>query len=177
MLNWDSAGDEIRRIVKDELQRLPFILSGYIGEEMQEGSPSTRIAPSASNRLQTQTGNLFRSFVPRQLGNINKISATGESLELEYGSNLVYAKIHEFGGRIRTKGKMEGFFWHKFRETKLKYYRNIALKIRHTGGVDIPARPYFRPAMERFKADKNQFGRTIAAAIIREMKKWQEKQQ
>ena len=176
MLNFDEVVPEVRRIIKDEMLQIPFLMSALIGANMEKGNRSTRIAPSTSNRVATQSGNLFQSFVPNKAGNLTKFTDTGGVASVEYGSKLEYARVHELGAFIRTKGKMEGFFWARYRETKLPYYRNIALKIRHRGGVQIPARPFFAPAVEEFKKDQAKFTKVLALAIIKGIQSWQEEQ-
>lgn len=58
---------------------------------------------------------------------------------------IPYAAIHEFGGFIASQGKMHKYFWAKFAETKLPFYRIMALSVLKKGGVDIKKHPFIAP--------------------------------
>lgn len=151
-------------IVKSALESAPYLLAGYIGEQMdfrpaQNGAVA--FAPSTSKNLATGKGDLYRSFLPKDKNNITKVSGTS----VEIGSKLPYATIHEYGGEIRAKKKvsslnrkkevfaMEQFFWRKYFETGSPLYKNLALRINEFGFITMPARPYFEPAMQAFEKD------------------------
>lgn len=92
-------------------------------------------------------------------------AATDEQATLTIGTNLEYAAIHEFGGTVRAKrGKYLAIPVGSYRDSPTKHPR---LKARKTSGgnlvlvseggqvqyvlkksVDIPARPYMRPAYD-----------------------------
>lgn len=165
----------LKPIISDQLLRFPFIMQAFIGTQMENSGLKTRIAPSTSTKVAINTGKLFRSFARGSEGNVYKVKESGAIFELEYGSDLPYAKIQETGGFIRSKGKMEGFFWARFRETGIAYFRNIALKVRRVGGVQIPSRPYFSPAVQRFKQD-NKYSDGVRIAVIQGIQQWQENQ-
>jgi phage gpG-like protein len=96
--------------------------------------------------LRIQSGNLFRSFSPKRKdsGNILDIKTTKEGLTMRYGSSIVYAAIHEFGGKA---GK--------------------------NGSAVIPARPYFGPAIEEWKKERmNETISEAKQEIIEGVRKW-----
>lgn len=165
----------LKPIINDQLLRFPFVMQAFIGTQMERSGLKERIAPSTSTKLAINTGKLFRSFARGSEGNVYKVSESSGIFELEYGSDLPYARIQETGGFIRTKGKMEGYFWNRYRETGVAYFRNIALKVRRVGGVDIPARPYFAPAVQRFRQD-NKYADGVRSAVIQGIQTWQENQ-
>ena len=165
----------LRPIINDQLLRFPFVMQAFIGTQMERSGLKTRIAPSTSTKVAINTGKLFRSFARGSEGNVYKVTESGRIFELEYGSDLPYARIQETGGFIASKGKMEGYFWARYRETGVAYFRNIALKVRRVGGVQIPARPYFAPAVQRFRQD-NKYADGVRSAIIQGIQQWQENQ-
>lgn len=175
MLNPAALEGLLKPIISDALQRFPFVMQAYIGSNMERQGLAERIAPSTSAKLSINIGNLFRSFTKGGEGNIYKVSNVGGNFEVEYGSEIKYAKIHEFGGFIRSKGNMHKYFWARYAETKQPYFRNLALSVKKKGGVNIPARPYFNPAVEKFKNDAT-FANDIRTTIINGIRQWQESQ-
>mgnify|MGYP007083429237 CR=1 FL=1 len=165
----------LKPIINDQLLRFPFVMQAFIGTQMERSGIKERIAPSTSSKIAINTGKLFRSFARGGEGNVYKVQESSGIFEIEYGSDLPYARIQETGGFIRTKGKMEGYFWARYRETGVAYFRNIALKVRRVGGVQIPARPYFAPAVQRFRQD-NKYADGVRSAIIQGIQTWQENQ-
>ena len=142
---------------------------------MERSGLKERIAPSTSTKLAINTGKLFRSFARGSEGNVYRVQESSGNFELEYGSDLPYARIQETGGFIKSKGKMEGYFWARYKETGVAYFRNIAIKVRRVGGVNIPARPYFAPALQRFRQD-NKYQDGVRTAVIKGIQQWQENQ-
>jgi len=136
--------------LKGAIKKMPFVLQGYIGAEMdfrEQQRDSVAFAPSSSAKLQTGKGTLFKSFAPKDKNNIYEERADGFTV----GSKLPYARIQEEGGFIKTKGKMASYFWARFFATGSPYYKNLALAVRKNGGVNIKARPYFKPAEKKFE--------------------------
>lgn len=187
MLNIKKLENELRPIINEELLRFPFIMQAFIGSQMVNTGLKSRIAPSANTRLEINTGNLFRSFSRGGVGNIHKVTINGGLYQLEYGSSLAYAKIHEYGGEIKAKKKvssikrkketwaMAQFFWAKFSETENKYFKNLALHVEKKGSVTIPKRPYFEPALQKYKAS-SKYQDEVKAKVIQGIREWQENQ-
>jgi phage gpG-like protein len=93
-----------------------------------------------SGRLTSRRGEAgLRGSITTQMG------GEGDRQWGALGSNLVYAAIHELGGRTRP---------HEIRPRRGRALRWLgrdgmvfARRVRHPGSV-IPARPYLRPAIE-----------------------------
>lgn len=157
---------ELPSYIKGAIKQLPVLMQGYIGQEMEfrgQGRNAVAFAPSSSTKLQLGTGALFRSFLPKDKNNRYVETPTGYTNE----SLLPYATIQDEGGFIKTKGKMEGYFWHRFKETKSPYYRSLALHVRKVGGVTIKARPYFKAAEKRLSDEGiPQFQQMILDRVI-----------
>lgn len=134
-------------------ERFPLFLK----EQMIDGGTayqrSGAVAPSSSKTLSIQSGNLYRSFTPKGAGNISILETTANGVTWEFGSSLIYASIHETGAFIKSKGKMEGYFWSVFKSTGNPYFKSLALTVKKNKGVNIPARPYFNPALNAFDAE------------------------
>ena len=175
MLNISDLQNRLKPIINNELLRFPFVMQAFIGSQMVNTGLKSRIAPSTNARLEINTGNLFRSFARGGGGNIYKANVSGNLYELEYGSSLPYAKIHEYGGFIRSKGNMHKYFWARFAETNNTYFRNLALHVQKKGGVTIPKRPYFAPALQRFKTS-GKYQDEVKAKVIQGIREWQESQ-
>lgn len=175
MLNISQLESQLKPIINNELLRFPFVMQAFIGSQMVNTGLKSRIAPSTNTRLEINTGNLFRSFSRGAVGNIHKVNINGGLYELEYGSSLPYAAIHEYGGFIRSKGNMQKYFWARFADTKNTYFRNLALHVEKKGGVTIPKRPYFAPALQKFKAS-TKYQDEVKAKVIQGIREWQENQ-
>jgi phage gpG-like protein len=175
MLSTEALKGILRPIIADSLNKLPFVMQAYIGANMEFRGAADRIAPSTSSKLAINSGTLFRSFSKGQPGNVFRVSQNGDNFEAEYGSDLPYARVQEFGGFIASKGRMHKYFWAKFAETKQPYFRNIALSVQKKGGVNIPARPYFNPAVQRLSQDA-KFASDIKQQVINGIQQWQENQ-
>ena len=175
MLNISQLESDLKPIINDQLLRFPFIMQAYIGANMVNTGLKTRIAPSTNAKIEINTGGLFRSFSRGGVGNIFKTSSTGNFYQLEYGSNLPYAAIQEYGGFIKSKGKMHKYFWARFAETKNTYFKNLALHVQKKGGVQIPKRPYFAPSVSKFKSN-GKYQEDVKANVIKGIRAWQENQ-
>jgi HK97 gp10 family phage protein len=113
-----------------------------------EGAIKLRIE---KNKL-VDTGNLLNSI---QLG---ELTISGDQAEVNIGTNVVYAAIHEFGGIIKARNAKALVF-------KTKDGRWHTCK-----SVTMPARPYMRPAMDDSREDLRQImidhiTKSIQAAI------------
>jgi phage gpG-like protein len=192
MINSEALKGILRPVILKSLERMPFVMQAYIGANMEFRGAADRIAPSTSSKLAINSGNLFRSFSKGQPGNVFKVSQEGDNFEVEYGSSLKYAAIQEFGGFIKAtpvtviKSKsgrnmnkstyvMAQFFWAKFYQTKQPYFKRLALSVERKGGVNIPARPYFNPAVDRLRND-TKFASDIKQQVIIGIQQWQESQ-
>lgn len=160
----------INGLLKDALQRAAYGLQAYIGAEMNGGKPddswrtgapksgakafpATKTTWSKEKQLRVQRGRLFKSLAPNSPDNISTIQVSDGKVALLYGTRVVYAAIHESGGFIANKGKMDKWFWAQYAQTKNEFFKIMALSVRKKGGVTIPARPYFNPGVEAFRRE------------------------
>lgn len=73
--------------------------------------------------------------------------------EVRIGTNLEYARIHEYGGTIRAKNKPFLVF-------------KIGGKLIFTKSVQIPPRPYLRPAFDSQRTNAlNEVGEALAELV------------
>jgi len=79
----------------------------------------------------------------------------GQSAGATVGTNLEYAAIHEYGGIIEPKNVTFLHFTIDGQEVFTK------------GPVEIPARPYMRPAVDERKREAAQVAGVVAGRLIR----------
>lgn len=135
-------------------EELSYAFHAYVEENFHETAPS---APGGKgNKLHVRSGALTRSFIPGQPGNATVRRISNGVLKLVLGSTLAYAKIHEKGGFVRSKGKMEKRLMALYMKTRQKLYLYTALAVKKKGGITLPARPFVAPAaaeLERVAPD------------------------
>jgi phage gpG-like protein len=90
---------------------------------------------------QERAGDVLNVISGRLRGSIFGKVRGNDLLEFGAGSNVVYARIHEFGGTIKPKNG-------QFLKFPGRDGRDIFVK-----QVEIPARPYVRPSIETFFRD------------------------
>jgi phage gpG-like protein len=153
----------IPEIVKGALKRVPVLFQGYIGVQFTDGGG--RGGRNTTNRLRIQSGRLLKSFLPNSPENFFKVTQRGTIYGVQIGTNVPYARIHEEGGTIvqPRSPKQRRFFWAKFYETKDVRVKYAALSTKPLT-INIPARPYFKPAREEFFRD----GVPLLQKIIRD---------
>lgn len=155
---------------KDEL---PFHINACIQAEMNAGDKAwdkLNATWSNSQKLQHRGGAqpLSLSFGGGESSS-TKITTADFKVKAEIGSKLPYASIHEEGGFIRSKrtkttrnGRvipmMAAYFWAMYYAGKQSnpFYRTMALSVTRKGGVNIPARPYFKEAMKGLEKHYNE---------------------
>lgn len=92
------------------------------------------------------------------------VSINQYSAGVEVG--VPYAAVHEFGlQRQVATAKQIRFFWAMYRETGDGMWRALALK----GWYTIPARPYFRPAIDQGKHKALEAVMKEAARVLTKM--------
>jgi phage gpG-like protein len=162
---------EFKRRVESLARAMPGILRG-VGEELQymfqafaeEHFTEGGDGPNTGRKLRVQSGDLTRSLIPGQEGSLSKITVTPDGrLSVKIGSSLVYGRLHETGGFVRSKGRMHKYFFARFYETRDEFYLHAALAVLRDGGINIPARPWFSPAEEQMR----RTGRKMAEQRIR----------
>lgn len=83
-------------ILKDELQRLPLILSTYIEGYMDDRGPAPG-ERSLSKQIGLQTGRISRGLIPGQSENIADVRVQSGRAVLTYGTTVPYHPFHEDG--------------------------------------------------------------------------------
>lgn len=110
------------RLLKEAIQKAPLLLQAYAEENFHLGArPGKR---NETRKLYVNSGKLAASLIKNRRGNISKLTLENGRANLEWGSSLPYAAIHEYGGRAG---------------------RNLA--------AAIPARPYINPAFRKFEEE------------------------
>lgn len=201
-MNFDAQKvmNAIRPVIADQLQQFPILmqvhLAKYIKNSGSVGGANER-APvfNTGSQIYNVTGGLWKSFVRRNSdGNIYKFSETKDGAQLIWGTKVPYARIHEYGGKIKgtpvtilqtksgrkykdgkTTVKMAQYFWWRYSETKAPFFKILALAAHKNKGVTIKARPFFEPAFEDFKSETQpKFKKQIEKAIITALSKMME---
>jgi len=146
---------DLSKIYETAAKTIAADLQAYIGTYMKKTSfdfdtmktkEGRRNPNTGEGTLRLLTGKLFRSFTPNRpsLENVYQLKVTNDGFELVYGSSVVYAAIHEYGGKAGKGGK-----------------------------AVIPARPYFNPAIEKWKNEKQDIVTLkIKLQIIEALNKW-----
>jgi phage gpG-like protein len=181
----------ISKAVSDGLQRFPVFMQIEIADNMIDqggtgGETSKAPVFNTGKKLYKSSGKLFQSFIKGNKDNIYKASVRGSVASLVYGSNNKYAKVHEFGAFIKgtpvtilktysgrkykrgkTTTKMSQYFWFKYSQTKAPFFMKLALAAQKNQGVNIPARPFFNPAIRQFNSTgKQRWVGEIKASIL-----------
>ncbi len=107
----------LERVLNDEGASL---LEASVIKYMNLGKNPDVRHKSQSDKIYINTGKLARSFKRTQATNFFKVTSSLDSTKLEYGSNIIYARIHEYGSGSLQRPK------------------------------NIPSRHYFEPGMQYF---------------------------
>lgn len=157
---------DLNRILKESEQELAQLMFDYlsfqfgeqvsVSDDYRSGKTDNSVAKLTQNKtkhLRSNTGALLNSFFSKQTFDINYSNGIFSG---QIGSNLPYADIHEYGGFIKSKTKfsMFGGLMKMYFTTGDEAYKYMALGALKHGGVNIPARPYFKP----FEAEFNREG-------------------
>ena len=125
--------EKMNRLAREWLvERVPAIIQVYVEEHFHAGQrPGPR---NLTDKLYVNTGRLARSFAPFAREGVLRV----KGLNIEYGTRVPYAAIHEYGGRAG----------------RLRRAR-------------IPARPYLRPAIKRARKELVELYQAIMREAIR----------
>jgi len=143
---------------------LPLEIQAYIGAEMGAGKvsqsyleggatafPKSEETWSSGSRLKLKSGRLLQSFNPKSPDSLSGMTGSYKNkLKYNIGSGLIYAGIQESGGFIKSKGRMHKYFWAMYAKYNNPFHKIMALSVKKKGGVNIKARPYFNPAIDKF---------------------------
>jgi HK97 gp10 family phage protein len=122
------------------------------------------VANDAKRRAPVKTGNLRRSIhiggqgAGAEGGDIGRPAQPANGAAVQVGTNVEYAAIHEYGGIITPK-------------TAKALRFKIGDKWVMTQRVQIPARPYLRPALDENEAAvKDEVSKALQALIEQAVK-------
>ena len=181
MFTIDQAKDTIGKAVSDYLQRFPAFIQANLGKYIKNagstgGEKSVATVFNTGNKLYSVSGKLFQSFIKGNVNNIYKVTQNGSSYNLEYGTKVVYAKIHEYGGQIKATDKSKRFARAMIVKTnRSPMWIRIYAAMRKKGYITMPKRPYFKPAVEDFyNNDYPAFQAEMRKSVIDAMAKLQQ---
>lgn len=186
MLDIEALKAIVKPVINNQLLRFPVIMQGFIGTYMKKTTfnfdtmkteEGFRNPNTGEGTLRIFKGNLFRSFSKGNKNNIYKVTQSGDNFEIEYGSTIPYAAIHEYGGTINHPGgqpyKIIGNGKAVFVKKTDPEAKDLKKTKPHT--ITMPARPYFEPAIRKFQSD-NTWNDEIRTALIKGIQQWQESQ-
>src|SRR3990172_6172330 len=114
--------------------KLPIIMANYVSREMKPGEVHDKPYWRKGKKLENQSGKLWRSFFRAGESNVTNINLTGWDITGVFGSDLPYASVHEKGMFVKSRGKMHRYFWAKYFETGIDWYKGMALSVLKRGG-------------------------------------------
>jgi phage gpG-like protein len=132
----------LRKAIKEIFKEYEAILQGQIEAELD-------LAPTGQRGTRNNTDRLRAFGGKESIIKAIKVSTSSNGFLTEV--NKPYAPIHEYGGKIKQKvsSKQKGYFFAKYYQTKEDVWKAMALSEFLT--IRIKARPYLRPALERFQ--------------------------
>lgn len=186
MLDIEALKAIVRPIISDKIQRFPIIMQAYIGTYMKKTTfnfdtmkteEGFRNPNTGEGTLRIFKGNLFRSFSRNNDNNIFKVQQSGDNFEVEYGSKVPYALIHEYGGTINHPGGQPYKIIGNGKAVFVKKTDPEAKDLKKTKphSITMPARPYFNPAVKKFESE-NKWNDEVRDALIKGIQQWQENQ-
>ena len=142
--------EDFRRRIGQELVRAAAESLDVVGIESQGRywvKPGGKGKPVHPSKLTARSGRLIRSlspaggaFAPREREQIRQVNVEGGKIIGIFGTRVPYAAIHEFGGPISIPA-----YTHRN-----LFGRGIVAQM-PARTVQIPARPFLKPAAERSK--------------------------
>lgn len=115
--NMKKLGADLPGVLLTSMQRILLMLQGYAKANKLSGQV-----------LKVRTGRLRSSITGQETAEIIPGAVIGK-----FGSNVVYARIHEYGGVINRIGKRQGL---------------NEITVLHNYQIKIPARPYLNPTVQ-----------------------------
>ena len=153
MINVTVTGTfpEVSSDLTGAMQTAAQILEDAVRENFaQGGRPVSWIDSYGKRNLGGPSGSLAQSL---------KKSSGADWAELS--SDTPYSRIHQTGGTIHSKGKMEWFFLWQFHQTGDEKWKRMFLSVRKWGFINIPARPYMTLMQEDIDKLREAVGRFI----------------
>ena len=97
-MSLEAAKAAVPQILKEAQNQVGSTISGFVGEHMRFVGQGSEQYPNTTDQLQTVSGTLFQSLIPEKKNSILRELDKSEKVVIEYGSSVVYAAIHEYGG-------------------------------------------------------------------------------
>jgi hypothetical protein len=153
-------------LLKNAKDKAPYVFQALIGAEMLKGSFTKGepwlFEPNTGTILRNYRGSYYQSFLEKNPNSKTKINLTEKGLDGVIGSGLDFMIVHETGKFIRAKNfkmskrgvpisKMAAYFWAMYFQSQKQYWKFVALSVMRKGGVNIPKRPTFAPALKKFE--------------------------
>lgn len=155
-MSLQAANAAVPKILKEAQLQVARTISGFVGEHMRFVGQGSAQYPNTTDQLQTVSGKLYQSLIPKKANSIFRESDESGKVVIEYGSSVVYAAIHEYGGSINHPGGTAymGIPNGKGLVTFLKKAGTYPSEAKFTKPhkITMPARPYLAPAIEDYKA-------------------------
>lgn len=170
--------NKISELLKDTAEQVPEEATFFISKYLKFGEKNRPFAKNNTKFLFDRTGDLYRSLQTGDVNNITNINYRKDGVNIQYGTKIDYAEVHEKGMFIKAspvtvirkyKGsaknklgkkikpfqtfQMARYFWAKFYETKEENYKFAALSAHKIGGVNIPKRPFFSTGLKDFEKE------------------------
>lgn len=147
-MSWASALKILPQVLEDITKQQAFRVQAHIGNHMRNVGKGSAVYPNATDQLQVVSGRLYKSFLPGKPDNVFRRKGSSGKFGVEYGSKVIYAAIHEYGGTINHPGSTKRQAW----------YSDGQLVVTHKTKphqITIDARPYLAPALEDYKSSND----------------------
>lgn len=134
MLNIEVTGTfpQASADLSGAMQKAAQVLEDAVLENFRQGGrPTQWLAPYGPRNLGGPQGSLARSLR----------KSSGDNWA-ELSSDTPYSRIHQTGGTIYSKGKMEWYFLWMFHQTGELKWKYMFMAVRKWGFINIVARPY-----------------------------------
>lgn len=113
-MSYDAAIAAIPELLKEAQNETAREIQGFVGEHMLFTSKGSAVYPNPTDTLQVVSGKLYQSLIPKKSSNIFRVADSKGKVVVEYGSSVVYAAIHEYGGDagrgLKTRIKPRPYF-------------------------------------------------------------------
>lgn len=133
-----KVSDQMLR-AKDVLRRNVEQASNDMGNLVVANIRKNYLGGPRPHKLDQDTGRLTTSIKFR-------LDKGAKHVSIIYGTDVPYARIHEFGGEIKVTKRMRGRFWHLFREKGELKYKYMALTRKNK--FVMKKRSFLRPGLE-----------------------------
>lgn len=144
-MSWKSALKLLPSVLEDVTKQQAFLVQAHIGDRMRNVGKGSAVYPNTTEQLQVVSGRLYKSFIPGKQDNIFRRRGSSGKFAVEYGSKVIYARIHEEGGTINHPGSSKRQAWMSGGELVITHKTK-------PHEIAIGARPYLKPAIEEYSS-------------------------